>query len=78
MRCTPAWLVAWSFLVIGLLAPLVYVLAYPSREARDKSWKAFRDDPDWQKAYAKSKLDGPIVMKVDSKFLAPTDYSPIK
>ena len=57
---------------------LVYVLAYPSREARDKSWKAFRDDADWQKAYAESRLDGPIVMKVESKFLTPTDYSPIK
>src|SRR5262249_9409013 len=29
---------------------LVYVLAFPSREARDKAWKAFQADPDWQKA----------------------------
>src|SRR5438105_14820857 len=29
---------------------LIYFLAYPSREAREKSWKAFLADPDWRKA----------------------------
>src|SRR4051812_41352803 len=29
---------------------LIYILAYPSKDAADKSWKAFRDDPAWQKA----------------------------
>jgi hypothetical protein len=57
---------------------LIYVLAYPDREARDKSWKAFLDDPEWKKAYEESHKAGPIVMKVESKFLTPTDYSPIK
>jgi hypothetical protein len=57
---------------------LVYILAYPSLEARQASWKAFRDDPDWKKAFAESRADGPIVMKVESRFMAPTDYSPIK
>ena len=57
---------------------LVYMLAYPSREARDKAWKAFRDDPEWQKAFKASRADGPIVKKVESRFLAPTDYSLIK
>lgn len=59
---------------------LVYILAYPSLEARDKSWKAFRDDPEWQKVYKQSHIDagGKIVKAVDSLFLNPTDYSPIK
>ncbi len=57
---------------------LVYMLAYPDADAREKAWKAFRDDPEWQKAYADSRKDGPIVMKVENKFLTPTDYSPIK
>src|SRR5712691_3208432 len=26
---------------------LIYILAYPSRDARDKSWKEFLADPDW-------------------------------
>src|SRR4051812_16087847 len=29
---------------------LAYLLAYPSREAREKSWKEFFADPDWKKA----------------------------
>jgi hypothetical protein len=57
---------------------LVYILAYPSREAREKSWKGFMADPDWQAAYKESHKDGPLVAKVISQFLAPTDYSPIK
>ncbi len=57
---------------------LVYLLAYPSREARDASWKAFMADPDWQAVYKESHKDGPLVSKVESKFLAPTDYSAIK
>ncbi len=57
---------------------LIYILAYPDREARDKAWEAFRADPEWQRVYQQSREDGPIVMKVENKFLAPTDYSPIK
>src|SRR5258708_5459308 len=37
---------------------LIYLLAYPSREARDKSWKAFMADPDWQAAYKASEANG--------------------
>ena len=55
---------------------LVYVLAYPSRDAREKSWKAFMADPDWQTAMKASEKDGKLVNKVESVFLAPTDYSP--
>jgi len=57
---------------------LIYILAYPSREAADKSWKAFRDDPDWKAAKDASEKNGTLVEKVESVFLNPTDYSPIK
>lgn len=57
---------------------LIYVLAYPSREARDKSWEGFRNDPEWKKAAAESEANGKIVEKVESKFMTATDYSPIK
>src|SRR5689334_6841856 len=33
---------------------LVYFLYYPNREARDRSWKSFMSDPDWQKAWKES------------------------
>jgi hypothetical protein len=57
---------------------LVYLIAFPSREAAKKAWQEFRDDPEWQKVYAESHKDGVLVKKVDSVFLDPTDYSPIK
>ena len=72
--------------VIGFWTPtgedgastLVYLLAYPSAEARQTMWKAFGDDPEWKKVKAESEQDGPLVTKVESKMLAPTDYSPMK
>jgi len=57
---------------------LVYILAFPSREAATKSWEAFRNDPAWVEAKKESEKDGVLVKKVDSVFLNPTDYSPIK
>ena len=57
---------------------MVYILAYPSKVAADKSWAAFRKDPDWIAARDASEKDGVLVKKVDSVFLNPTDYSPIK
>jgi len=57
---------------------LVYIIAYPSKEARDKSWDAFQNDPEWKKAKAESEKDGALVAKVDQVFMTPTDYSPIK
>ena len=55
---------------------LYYILAYPSRDAREKSWKEFMADPDWQAAQAASEKDGKLVAGVDSTFLHATDYSP--
>ena len=59
---------------------LIYILAYPSMEAREASWKAFMDDPEWQRVWAESKekAGGPIVTQVESTFMTPTDYSPMR
>jgi hypothetical protein len=57
---------------------LIYILAYPSKEAREKSWKDFRADPDWLEAKKASEKDGPLVEKVEEVYLNPTDFSPIK
>ena len=55
---------------------LVYLLSYPSREARDASWAAFAADPDWTAARDASQVDGPLVESVDATFLEIADYSP--
>jgi len=57
---------------------LVYILAFPSRDAAKKSWDAFRADPEWQKVSKESEVNGKIVEKVVSVFMDPTDYSKIK
>ena len=48
---------------------LYYVLGYPSKEARDASWKAFGADPEWKEVAKKSEESGKIVAKVESKFM---------
>ena len=55
---------------------LIYVLAYPSKEARDKAWKDFGSDPEWQKVQKASEANGKLVDKVESIFMNATDYSP--
>ena len=55
---------------------LVYLLAYPTREARDASWKAFGADPDWQTARKASEENGKLVLKIEQRFLTATDFSP--
>jgi hypothetical protein len=57
-------------------AKLIYVLAYPSKEAREKSWKAFGADPDWKAAQKASEADGKLVAKAESRFMQATDFSP--
>ena len=57
---------------------LVYVLAHESREAAKKSWAAFSADPEWNRVKSESEKDGKLVDKVESVYLDPTDYSPIK
>lgn len=55
---------------------MVYVLSYPSREAREKSWKEFSEDKGWVKVVKETTANGEIVAKVESTFLKTTDFSP--
>ena len=57
---------------------LVYIIAHKSREEAKKSWAAFGADPGWKKAQQASEVNGKLVTKVESVFLAATDYSPVK
>ena len=55
---------------------LFYILYHPSREAAAANWKSFQDDPEWKSVKDKSEANGKLVDKVDSTFLALTDFSP--
>jgi hypothetical protein len=56
----------------------LYVLAHESREAAKKSWDDFRNDPAWKSLRDTSEAGGPLVGKVESTFVTPTDFSPLK
>ena len=59
----------------GKTSKLIYLLSFPSREAGEKAWKDFSDDPEWKKVFAESHKNGVLVSKVESMYLDPTDYS---
>ena len=55
---------------------LIYILYHPSREAAAANWKSFQDDPNWKSVRDKSEANGKLVEKIDSTFMAVTDFSP--
>jgi len=55
---------------------LIYILYHPSREAAAANWKSFQDDPNWKSVRDKSEANGKLVEKIDSTFMALTDFSP--
>ena len=55
---------------------LFYILKFPGREEATKRWKAFQDDPEWNKVKSESEANGKLVDKIDSTFLQRTDFSP--
>jgi len=57
---------------------LIYLLAYPNREAAKKAWAEFRNDPEWVKAKEASEVNGVLTAKVDSIYMEATDFSPMK
>src|SRR5436309_15468687 len=55
---------------IGYWAPadnkenkLIYMISFPSREARDLAFREFGADPEWQRVYKESEANGKLVEK---------------
>jgi hypothetical protein len=57
---------------------LIYILAFPSREAQENAWKSFRADPEWQAVVKETEKNGKLAAKVEWMILKSTDYSPHK
>ena len=57
---------------------LIYILEHSSRAAADASWKAFIEDPEWEKVSAASNANGPILQAVERQYMRATDYSPLQ
>jgi hypothetical protein len=62
----------------GAANTLIYFLAHKSRGAADAAWYGFGDHTAWVKARTASEKDGKLTTKVESVFLVPADYSPLK
>ena len=58
---------------------LIYILAFPDRETANKKWEAFFNDPKWKQDRAAFIAKyGKITDKIESRFVSPTDFSPLK
>jgi hypothetical protein len=55
----------------------VYLVAHASQEDAKKNWDGFHADPAFQE-YVKSEKAEKLIEGVDSTFMRPTDYSPMK
>jgi hypothetical protein len=55
----------------------IFMLAHPSLEDAKKNWDAMRADPDFQ-AMLKSEQTEKTAGKIDSTYMRPTDFSPMK
>jgi hypothetical protein len=87
--CSTTWTRALSkhdLKVVGYWVPedapgwdntFVDITAYPSREEAKRNWDAMMADPEFQ-AVIKSEQANKLVEKVDSTYMRPTDFSPMK
>jgi hypothetical protein len=55
----------------------IYLVAHSSREEAKKNWDAMRADPDVQELLKAEQADK-LVEKIDSTYMRPADFSPMK
>src|ERR1022692_121310 len=66
--------------IVGARQPnLTYMLSYEDLAGRDKVWKAFGADPEWQRLRTTPGLsDAEIVSNITNYLVSPLPFSPIK
>ena len=64
--------------VIGESNELVYICAYEDLAHRERAWKAFVADPEWQAAKKASEANGQLVERFVNKIWRPTSFSPLQ
>lgn len=64
----------------GAESKLVYILAHPSEAEGKQHFDEFRKDPKWiaVKDASEKEAGGSLTTKVESVYMQPTDYSPMK
>jgi len=66
--------------IVGARMPnLVYMLSYDDLASREKLWKAFGADPEWQKLrVVPGNTDAEIVSNISNSLLQPLPFSPVR
>ena len=54
----------------------IYILSHENRERAKENWSTFGADPEWKELRSKSAPTGQL--KVESVFVTPTDFSPVR
>lgn len=68
----------WTPIGEGEEDTLIYIIGHESRDAARKNWAGFVADPEWKEVAAESEKDGKIIEGIESVYLTPTDYSPLR
>ena len=55
---------------------LYYILAFPSKQAQEKSWASFKVDPQWKEVQSKSEESGPIIESIVSIPMTASEIMP--
>jgi hypothetical protein len=66
--------------IVGARMPnLVYMLSFDDLASREKLWKAFGSDPEWQKMrVVPGDTDAEIVSNISVSLLQPLSFSPVR
>jgi hypothetical protein len=54
------------------------MLEHASQDAADASWRAFGQDPEWDRVAEASNANGQILGGIERRYMKATDYSPMK
>lgn len=68
----------WTPVIGGHSHMLIYMLAWESHEERAAKFAAFRDDAERQRVFEESEKGGQIVQRVNTAFMRPAAFSPIR
>ena len=68
----------WVNTIGGRNDELWYMLSYEDLAARQASWTAFADDPEWHNVRSESEADGPLAHHIENRIMTPTDFSPLR
>ena len=68
----------WTNLIGPSNQQLIYILEWKDLAHLERTWDAFKADPEWIAVKSETEKDGPLVASLSASILEPTDYSPMQ